>query len=109
MEDFSDLLDIEPVSHKQDIAEWEGDIPENVSKFVHKVAASGKPHPIKVTQEGANRYKSVVKAAATKHYPEKSASFRDRYSKADADGNGGGEYHGFTFSLGERRGRKSAE
>src|ERR1700744_975850 len=93
--EFADLLEIEPKAHKTVIPDWEGEIPENVVRFVTKVYHTGKVYPIPASEEEVLRRKSVFRAALAKIAPDKAANFRDKFDKDT------GEQVGFSFSVGE--------
>jgi hypothetical protein len=107
MSEFDSLLEIEPVSHKTSIPVWEGDVPHQVRAFVAKVFHSGKIYPVPATETNVLRLKSAFVAALKELAPDKVANFRDKLKK-DADGKPTGELTGFSFSIGEKRGRKAA-
>lgn len=105
MSEFDSLIDIEPVSHVIKVPDWEGEIPHQVLHLVTKALETGKIYPVPANSSNGLRLKSALKAGVAKLAPDKSAQLRDKYSK-DAEGKSTGELVGFSFSIGERRGRK---
>jgi hypothetical protein len=102
MSDFDALLDIEPVEHKTGIPEFEGTVPDSAIKAIN-VAITDGPQKLTTSKEGALKYKSVLKAALLLVAGDgKSLNTRDKFDKES------GDYVGFSFSVGEKRVRRTA-